>query len=180
MKLLKRILLAVVIIIAIPFVAAIFVKKDYQIEREILIYAPAYEIFDFIRYLENQDSFSKWGSMDPDMIQTYRGVDGTVGAISAWESEDRNVGKGEQEITSIVDGERIEYELRFIEPFQSTSQAWMTTTPVDESTTLVQWGFKGRMPYPMNLMLLLMNFDKMLGDDLQHGLDNLKKQMENN
>jgi len=34
------------------------------------------------------------------------------------------------------------------------------------------------MKYPMNLMFLFMDFDKMLGDDLQTGLDNLKTVLE--
>ena len=51
--------------------------------------------------------------MDPDMKKTYRGTDGTVGFVSAWDSEKDDVGKGEQEIIKITDGERIDYELRF-------------------------------------------------------------------
>jgi len=116
--------------------------------------------------------------MDPNMKQTYSGTDGTVGFISAWESEDRNVGKGEQEIVAIVEGKRIDYELRFIEPFESTSYAYMTTDEVSENETLVKWGFDGRMNYPMNLMLLFMNFEEMIGEDLQHGLENLKVILE--
>jgi hypothetical protein len=42
----------------------------------------------------------------------------------------------------------------------------------------VLWGFKGKMPYPMNLMLLCMNMDKMLGKDLGTGLQNLKSTLE--
>jgi hypothetical protein len=38
----------------------------------------------------------------------------------------------------------------------------------------VNWGFNGKMPYPMNLMLAFMNMDEMLGKDLQDGLNNLK------
>jgi hypothetical protein len=34
------------------------------------------------------------------------------------------------------------------------------------------------MPYPMNLMLLFMDMDGMLGKDLQQGLDNLKGVLE--
>jgi hypothetical protein len=34
------------------------------------------------------------------------------------------------------------------------------------------------MPYPMNLMLLCMNMDKMIGKDLETGLTNLKGVLE--
>ena len=178
MKILKRILIVIAILIALPLLVALFVKKDYSVERQITINKPSYEVFEYIKSLQNQDNFSKWGSMDPNMKQTYSGTDGTVGFISAWESEDRNVGKGEQEIVAIVEGKRIDYELRFIEPFESTSYAYMTTDEVSENETLVKWGFDGRMNYPMNLMLLFMNFEEMIGEDLQHGLENLKVILE--
>ena len=178
MKTLKRILIVIAILIALPLLIALFTKKDYSVERQITINKPSYEVFDYIKSLRNQDSFSKWGNMDPDMKQTYTGTDGAVGFISAWESEDKNVGKGEQEIVAIVEGKRIEYELRFIEPFESTSYAYMTTDEISENETLVKWGFDGRMNYPMNLILLFMNFEEMIGDDLQHGLENLKAILE--
>ncbi|MDP2236267.1 MAG: SRPBCC family protein [Bacteroidales bacterium] len=179
MKILKKVLLAILIIVAIPFVIALFVKNDYAIEREVVISKPKQEVFDYVKFLKNQDNFSKWASMDSNMEKSFRGIDGTVGFVSAWASEDDDVGVGEQEITSIADGERIEYELRFIKPFEATDQAYMTTESVSENETLVKWGFTGRMNYPMNLMLLFMDFEEMIGDDLQTGLLNLKNILEN-
>ncbi len=180
MKILKRILLGIAIIIAIPLLLALFVKKDYALEREIIVERPVSEVFEHIRHLENQDQFSKWGSMDPDMKQSYRGVPGTPGSVSAWDSEDKNVGKGEQEIIAVVENERIDYELRFIEPFESTSSAYFITEEVSDNQTLVRWGFNGKMNYPMNLMMLFMNFESMIGDDLEQGLENLKNLLEQN
>ncbi|MDO8898311.1 MAG: SRPBCC family protein, partial [Bacteroidales bacterium] len=119
MKILKKVLLAILIIVAIPFVIALFVKNDYAIEREVVISKPKQEVFDYVKFLKNQDNFSKWASMDSNMEKSFRGIDGTVGFVSAWSSEDDDVGVGEQEITSIADGERIEYELRFIKPFEA-------------------------------------------------------------
>jgi hypothetical protein len=40
--------------------------------------------------------------MDPNMKKTYTGTDAEVGFISAWESTDKNVGVGEQEIKKII------------------------------------------------------------------------------
>jgi hypothetical protein len=98
MKILKRILIILAIIIAIPLIVAIFIKKDYAVEREIVINKPKTDVFDYIKYLKNQDNYSKWNKIDPNMKKAYTGTDGTVGFISAWESKDENVGVGEQEI----------------------------------------------------------------------------------
>jgi len=113
------------------------------------------------------------------MKREFTGVDGTVGFVSAWDSENPDAGKGEQEIIKIDEGKRIDYELRFLKPFESTSLAYMTFDSPDSNRTIVKWGFEGGMPYPMNLMLLFVDMDAELGKDLQGGLDNLKAILEN-
>jgi len=178
MNVLKKIVIVLAILFAIPLVVALFVKKDYGVEKEIIIDKPKQEVFDYIRFLKNQDNFSKWATMDPNMKKTYRGTDGTVGFVSAWESDNHDVGAGEQEIIKITEVERIDFELRFMKPFESTESAYMTTESVSENQTKVKWGFSGHMKYPMNLMMLFMNFEKMIGDDLQTGLNKLKTELE--
>jgi hypothetical protein len=174
----KTTLIVIVVIIAIPLIVALLTKKEYGVIREVLINRPKPEVFNYIKYLKNQDNFSKWATMDPNMKKEYRGEDGTVGFVSAWDSEQKNVGKGEQEIKKILEGERIEYELRFIKPFQSTSLAYMTTETISENQTRVKWGFNGKMNYPMNIMLLFMDMEKMIGNDFATGLSNLKTIVE--
>jgi uncharacterized protein YndB with AHSA1/START domain len=178
MKILKTVLIAVGILIAAPLIVSLFVKKDYEVEREITINKPKGEVFDYVKFLKNQDNYSKWATMDPGMKKTYRGTDGSVGFVSAWESDNKDVGKGEQEIKKITEGERIDFELRFFEPFQSTEPAYMTTENVSENQTKVKWGFSGHMDYPMNIMMLFMDFETMIGDDLDTGLINLKSVLE--
>jgi uncharacterized protein YndB with AHSA1/START domain len=172
------ILIIVLVIIAIPFIIALFVKKEYKVVREVVIHKSVTEVFDYIKHLKNQDSYSKWAMMDPNMKKTFTGTDAKVGFISAWESEDKNVGVGEQEIIKITENERIEFELRFHKPFKAVHLAYMTTEKISEDQTKVQWGFEGDMKYPMNLMLLFMNFDKMIGGDLETGLSRLKVNLE--
>ncbi|SFN93438.1 Polyketide cyclase / dehydrase and lipid transport [Chitinophaga sp. YR627] len=178
MKVLKRILLLIVAVIAILLLIAVFTKKNYAVEREIVINQPKQMVFDYVKLLKNQNDYSKWAMMDPDMKKTYTGTDGTVGFISAWDSDKKDVGKGEQEIKKITEGERLDFELRFYKPFESTEQAYMTTEAVSPTQTKVKWGFNGHMDYPSNLMLLFMDFEKMIGDDLQTGLTRLKGVLE--
>ncbi|OBT06863.1 polyketide cyclase [Shewanella sp. UCD-FRSSP16_17] len=170
----KKILLVVAILIAIPFIAAIFIKKDYSVERTIVINQPKAIVFDYVKHLKNQNNFSKWAQMDPDMEKTYRGTDATVGFVSAWASDNPDVGVGEQEIMAIVEGERIDFELRFLSPFEATEPAYMTTEALSDNQTRLNWGFKGHLDYPMNLMFLFMDFETIIGNDLQQGLDSLK------
>lgn len=177
MKILKIIGFAILGIIVLALVVAAVADKEYAVSREITINASHQEVFDYVKYLKNQDEFSKWATMDPDMKNTFTGVDGTVGFIAAWESDNDDVGVGEQEIIAI-DKNRIDYALRFKEPFESNDKAYLKLEAVGDNQTKVTWGFNGSMDYPMNLMLVVMDFDEMLGADLEYGLNELKKIME--
>jgi hypothetical protein len=178
MKILKVIAAVIVGLIAVVLIIAAIAPREYGVAREVTIAKPSAEVFNYAKLLRNQDKFSVWANKDPNMVKEYRGIDGTVGFVSAWDSKMDDVGKGEQEIKQITDGKRIDYELHFIKPFESRDQAYMTFEPVSANETRVQWGFKGKMPYPMNLMLLFMNMDKMLGKDFSAGLANLKSTLE--
>lgn len=174
MDVLKKILIGIVGFIILVLITGLFIDGEYGVERDVTVELPKAEVYDFVKYLKNQDEFSVWAKMDPDMKKGFTGTDAKVGCVASWESDNEDVGKGEQEITGITPGERIDYELRFIEPFESSSDAWMTTTAVAENSTRIVWGFSGKMDYPMNLMLLMMDMEGMIGKDLQTGLDNLK------
>jgi len=178
MKALKITGLSLVGIIVLLLVAALFVDGKYAVQREVTINKPKDVVFDYVKYLKNQNEFSVWAKIDPGMKTEFRGEDGTVGFVSAWDSQNPKAGKGEQKIIKMADGERIDYELHFIEPMESTDYAYMAFTAVNDSATLVKWGFFGEMKYPMNLMLLTMDMEKMLAPDLQNGLNNLKAIME--
>jgi hypothetical protein len=180
MKALKIILSVIGVIIVVPLIIALFVPKDYQVARQAVIDKPKMEVFGYVKYLKNQDNFSVWAQMDPNMRKDYHGTDGTVGFVSAWDSENGEVGKGEQEIKRIIEGDRVDFEIRFLKPFEATSPAYITTEAINDSTTKVTWGFDGHSPYPLNIMLLFMNMEDMIGNDLQTGLSNLKQIMENN
>jgi hypothetical protein len=179
MKILKRIVFVLLAIIGLVLVTAAFVKKEMHAEREIVINKPKSEVFNYVKYLKHQNDYSKWGTMDPNMKKEFRGTDATVGFVSAWESDRDDVGKGEQEIKSIKDGERIDYELRFIEPMESKAAAYMIVEDAPGGQAKVKWGFNGRMDYPFNIMRLFMDVDKMIGDDFSTGLEKLKARVEN-
>jgi hypothetical protein len=179
MKILKLIGIVFGAIIAIVLILGLILKSDMNAERTVTINRSKTIVFDYIKLLKNQNNFSKWATIDPNMIKEFRGTDGTVGFVSAWKSENSEVGEGEQEIKGVIEGERIDYELRFIEPMASTATAYMITEAINDSTTQVKWGFGGNMTYPFNVMMLFMDMEKIIGDDFSMGLTNLKAILEN-
>lgn len=168
------VLLALVIIIAI---LAIIAPKNYDVNRSITINQPVTKVFEYLKYLKNQDEWSPWGKKDPNMKKEFEGVDGEVGAISKWDGN-KEVGVGEQEITRIVDNEVIESRLRFFKPWKSESDAYLKVKAEGNGQTTVTWGFAGNNKFPISIMMLFMNMDKAVGKDFDEGLSSLKNNLE--
>ncbi|HEY5825184.1 MAG TPA: SRPBCC family protein [Cyclobacteriaceae bacterium] len=172
------ILIIVLIIIAIPLIIAATLSKDYVIEREITVDKPIKEVFEYVKLIRNSENWSKWVMTDPNSKKTYKGTDGTVGFVYGWDSENKNVGQGQQEITAIKEGERVDFELRFIKPFENKSNAAITTEHIGGNQTKVKWYFMGERGYIMKLMHFVLRLEKMLGKDMVISLNTLKSALE--
>ena len=168
------ILAGVLLLVLVGYLAG---PATYDVSRSIEINRPSDEVYRYLKFLKNQDEWSPWQKKDPNMKKDFRGTDGTVGAVSSWEGN-RDVGSGEQEITRLVEGKRVESQLRFFKPWKSQSDAYMEVEATGAAKSTVRWGFSGRNGFPMRLMMLFMNMDKMVGKDFEEGLANLKAQME--
>lgn len=94
MKILKILGIIVLILIVVPLIAALFVPKEYGVTRTVVINRPLDEVYDFAKYLKNQNQYGKWNLIDPAMEHYYEGEDGTVGFVSGWKSENPQVGHG--------------------------------------------------------------------------------------
>lgn len=175
MNLFQKVLTVALVLVAIPLVIALFVKKDYTVERSVVVDKPGATVFNYIRHLRNQDQYSKWVMTDPAMKKAFRGTDGMPGFVYAWDGN-KEAGKGEQEITKITEGKRIDVEIRFERPFKSTARTPMLTEAQGTNATLVTWRMEGRNNYPMNLMNLFL--EGMLGKDMEVSLQNLKGILE--
>lgn len=178
----KKLLLAagalVVLFVAAIAVAVALAPTRAKVEREVTINKPREEVFNYVRNLKAQNDWGPWFRKEPTMKQHFRGTDGEVGFVTHWKGENPEVGEGEQEIKRIVPNERVDTELRFIQPFESKADAYLITEPVGEGQTKVRWGFDTEMPRPMNVMLLFMSMDDMVGPDFESGLNNLKTILE--
>lgn len=173
MRILKKILIVLLIIIAIPLVVALFVPKESASEGQVIINQPKEVVFDYIKYVKNQDNFGKWQLSDPNIKTTSEGEDGTVGFKYSWESE--KLGKGAQEIVGIIDGERLDTHMFFYDFDETPNPSYFTVEEKGTDQTLVKWGISWKSKYPFNLMNLFINMDK----DFNEGLNNLKEILEN-
>ena len=164
-------------IVLLIVILALIAPKSYNVSRSIEINKSAKDLFEYLRFIKNHDNWSPWFERDPNMKKTYTGTDGEAGFVSAWESDHKQVGSGEQEIMSLVDSEVINSELRFLKPFKSTSDAYLKLNEGNNGTK-VTWGFSGNNKFPVSIMMLFMNMDKAVGKDFEAGLAKLKEILE--
>lgn len=171
MKIIKGILLGILILVVLALVLALFAPKRFDADGDIVINRSSQEVFNYVKYLKNQENYAVWYKMDPAATRTYSGVDGTVGATVEWDGE--KTGQGRQVITNIVNGQRIESELFFMGS-ADPAKALLTVEEEGPSSTEVDWSIIGETPYPLNLMNWFMDMDR----DFEQGLQNLKEILE--
>lgn len=176
MEILLTILAVIAGIIALLLLIALLTKKEFTLEKQVTIDRPKQDVFNYLKLIKNQENYSVWVMKDPNLTIVYTGTDGTVGFKSSWESNDKNVGVGEQEIIKINEGESTEVEIRFKKPFEATNYALTTVATMGDYQTKVTQVFYGKSKFPMNLMNLMM--DKFVGGDMQKSLENLKTNLE--
>ena len=177
MKIFITIIIVVVALVALLFIIGLFTRKDYSVQREIIINKPTSEIFNYLKFLKNHDKFNKWLKTDPNMKKSFTGLDGTVGFVYAYNGN-KDVGSGELQITGLKENESINIQLHFISPFESVNNSPYALQAVSENQTKVKWTMEGRFNYPKNIALLFLNLDKFLGKDVQLSLENLKAELE--
>ena len=176
MNALVIILLVVAGIIVLLLIIAIFMKREHYVKREIIINAPRQKVFDFLKLLKNQDQFNKWARADKDRKEETKGTDGTVGFIYSW-SGNKSAGVGEKEIMNIVEGKRIETEIRFIKPMQMSAFVIMETESLSDEQTKVNLINGGTLKYPLNIMIPMA--EKNFAKDMDISLSTLKNILEN-
>jgi len=176
MNVVITILLLLAGLVVLFLLVALLTKKEFSLEKDIIINKPKEEVFNYLKLLRNQEKYSVWVMKDPGIKLVYTGTDGTIGASSAWESKDKNVGTGEQEIIKLTEGESMEVVIRFRKPFEGINYALTTVTTVGSGQTRVFNRFTGRSKFPMNVINLFM--DKLVGLPMQKNLQNLKDNLE--
>lgn len=153
MQWLYNVFYAFLAIALFPYVVGLMLPRKFTISREVEVDKPAREVFEFMRMLKSQERYSTYVQADPSIKIGYRGTDGEVGAIATWDSDDKNVGKSEQEIKAIEDGRKIEIELRFSWPFQSVDPLTTEIEPLGPNRSRIRNTYAGKIRYPYNLLV---------------------------
>ncbi len=158
--------------IVIVLILAAAKPNKFRIERSLDIAAPAAKIFPYLEDLKAQRLWSPWDQKDPDMKRVYIGPDKGAGQIYEWDGN-REIGAGRQEITSVTPNEKVEANIEFIRPMRANNRIEFLLRPAG-SGTRVTWAIFGPWPFLHRVMGVFMSMDKMIGNEFEKGLLQLK------
>src|SRR6266850_3390384 len=173
---LKKILIAVGIIVVVFVIIVAMQPADYRIVRSASVSAPAPAVFAQVNDFHNWEAWSPWAKRDPAMKQTYEGAAAGTGAIYMW-AGNKEVGEGRMTLTESRPSELIKINLEFIKPFASTCTSEFTFKPEGEQTG-VSWSMAGKNNFIAKAFCMFMNMDKMVGGDFEKGLAKMKSVVE--
>lgn len=177
MKALKLLAIALILLVALFLVAGLFAPKNQSVSQSTIIKAPAFAVFQHIKYM---DKMAKWHpslKKDPNVQISTQGQDGEVGAIRFWKSENDMVGEGFDEILEMKQDLMLKSKISTVRPKSSTSTSTFLLDQVQDGMK-VTWTFDYTVPYPFNAFLLFQDDSDAQKKFFAEGLVGLKNILE--
>lgn len=172
----KKILLGLVAVIALILIVAAFQPGEFAVKRSLTIAAPAQALFEQVNDHRKFVVWNPWGKIDPNLKNTFSGPTTGVGAVCSWQGN-RDVGAGSSTIIESKPGELVRLRMDWKEPMEGTSTVDFTFTPAGGKTVMT-WHMYGPQNYVGKVMCLFMNMERMVGDQFELGLANVKALVE--
>ena len=170
---LKKIFIALVVIVVAILGYAATRPDSFRVERMALIKAPPETIHPFIADFRQWPQWSPWEKLDPNMQRTFTGPQRGVGAGYAWKGNGK-AGEGRMEIVESRPSERVVLKLEFIKPFPATNTTTFTLAPKDGGTEVV-WTMEGENTFMGKVFSVFTDMDRLIGKDFEEGLENLDR-----
>lgn len=164
--------IAIVVIIAGLLLLGASRPDTFRIQRSTSINATPEKVTALIADFHHWSSWSPWEKLDPALSRKFGGATAGKGAVYEWEGN-KKVGKGRMEITGLSENAQILIKLDFFAPFEAHNTAEFTLHQHDGATNII-WAMYGPASFPVKVMHLFMNMDRMVGKDFEAGLASLK------
>ena len=171
-KVIGSILALLLVVVAVILVMAAMKPDTFRVERTASIKAPPEKIFPLINNFDNWGAWSPYEKKDPTMKRARSGAASGKGSVYAWDG-DKNVGKGRMEIAEASPPTKVTLKLDFSRPFEAHNIVNFTMQPAGQSTN-VTWAMQGPVPFVAKIVHVIFNVDRMVGQDFEAGLANLK------
>jgi hypothetical protein len=168
----SKILIGLAVLVVVFVIVAALQPSTFRVARTTLISAPSAIAFGQVNDLHKWQEISPYVKLDSAAKYTFEGPSAGTGAVLAW-AGNHQIGEGRLTIVESRPNELIRMRLDFAKPFASTSVAEFTFE-TKGSQTAVTWSLAGPKNFVCKAIGLVMNMDKMMGDQFEEGLGNLK------
>lgn len=170
------VLVFIALLLLLVFIIAARRPDEFSVRRTADIRAPADTVFGLINDFRQWPKWSPWEKLDPNLNRTLSGAEVGRGSVYEWQGN-KQVGAGRMEILDSVPNARVDIKLSFLKPFRAENRTIFTITPVDGASRVL-WEMTGTNNFMFKLMGLMMNMDKMVGNDFERGLAAMKSEAE--
>jgi hypothetical protein len=169
---LKKIIVFLLVLAAVLALIIATQPSEFRVKRSAVMAAPSQVIFAQVNDLHKWEAWSPWAKLDPNAKSSYEGPEAGVGAVMSWDGNN-DVGAGSMKITDSKQNEAVTYQLDFLKPMKGTDIAEITLQAEGENT-LVTWNMSGTNNFIGKAVGLVFNCEKMVGDQFDKGLANIK------
>ncbi|MBP7831010.1 MAG: SRPBCC family protein [Kiritimatiellae bacterium] len=170
---LRRFVKVSAVLVVVLVAVGLFLPREYEVSRSILIQAHPIKIFTRVGRLEEWPAWNPWqDGADPTYAVTLGERTSGVGASQTWTSRH---GAGEVRFTRTVPTKGIEYDFRFHDTWFARAALVFTQA---EDGILVTWRLRGRVEKPVIGGYVARLMDPMIGGMLEYGLKRLKKAVD--
>lgn len=162
----------VVCVVGIVIYAQLTQPDTFRVERAININAPADKIYGIVTDLRRGVEWSPYEKKDPGMKKTFTGPATGPGSQLAWDGNG-DVGAGTLTIADVTAPSKVVLKLDMTRPMDGHNTIEYDLTPVGGGTRM-NWSMHGPMNIVSKVMCSFLSLDKMIGGDMEQGLQNLK------
>lgn len=175
MRILTRVLLAVVIFLVFLAVVGLFLPRNVHVERSTVIGAPSSTVYALVSRFKSFNKWSPWYEKDPAAKYTFEGPESGAGARMTWAGDPKTVGSGSQEIIESRPYEFVKNTIDFGAQGKATSTFALSK---EAAGTKITWGIDSDFGANPFMRYMAFFFDGMIGPDYERGLAKLKKLAE--
>lgn len=168
--------LKIIVVIAICILGLVAVistrPNDFKMSRSATMSASPEVVFAQVNDLHAWQAWSPWAKLDPTATNSFEGPAAGTGSAMSWAGNNQ-VGAGKMTIIESHPYDLIRFKLEFLKPFVATNTSEFTFKP-EGNQTVVTWSMSGKNNFIAKAVGLFMNCDKMVGDQFEKGLADLK------
>ena len=172
MKMLKKLLIAITIIIVLIVVIGFMLPKTRHIERSVVIDAPPCVVFAKVNGFRSFNDWSPFVAVVPDAKYEFSGPDFGIGAKITWTATEPSPEVGSQTIIASTPYERVDVELDL--GAQGLAQSTYLLQPEGDGTRLI-WSFDTDFGLNIFGRYFGLILDRQLGPLYAQGLANLRR-----